>query len=103
MEIERAPHESPPAALDVDERAELARLRVEKSELGMDPETQSGRQTTPTWKPTRDGCTCARSGGRSACRVRGAKLVTNDRLRPPADVVGDRLPRDTTEPVKWCV
>ena len=36
--VERARSERPPEALDVDERAELARLRVENAELRMDRE-----------------------------------------------------------------
>ena len=36
--IERAHDDDPPAALDVDERAELERLRVEVAELRMDRE-----------------------------------------------------------------
>ena len=36
--IERSRLDDPPAALDVDERAELERLRVEVSELRMDRE-----------------------------------------------------------------
>ena len=38
MAIERAGLEDPPAALDVDERAELDRLRREVAELRMDRE-----------------------------------------------------------------
>ena len=38
MAVERARTEQPPEALDVDERAELARLRVENAELRMDRE-----------------------------------------------------------------
>ena len=36
--IERAHYDDPPPALDVDERAELERLRVENAELRMDRE-----------------------------------------------------------------
>jgi transposase len=36
--LERAAMDDPPGALDVDERAELARLRVEVSQLRMDRE-----------------------------------------------------------------
>ena len=36
--IERAHDEDPPPALDVDERAELERLRIENAELRMDRE-----------------------------------------------------------------
>src|SRR6478735_3309685 len=36
--IERAHDEDPPASLDVDDRAELERLRVENTELRMDRE-----------------------------------------------------------------
>ena len=36
--VERARDDDPPSALDVDERAELERLRVENAELRMDRE-----------------------------------------------------------------
>jgi transposase len=36
--VERAQSDAPPGALDVDERAELDRLRIENSELRMDRE-----------------------------------------------------------------
>jgi transposase len=36
--IERSRMDGPPSALDVDERAELERLRVENAELRMDRE-----------------------------------------------------------------
>src|SRR3954471_7255431 len=55
--IERSRMDDPPAAMDVDERAELERLRRENAELRMDREFQKNAAPfCATESSTRGGC-----------------------------------------------